>query len=157
MVSAAAIYLASPKQTEVSKNAEKQFLEMMIPHEERAIEVSQGTINKSVSSETVELARTISTDRRAMVDHMQLWYKDWYTSDILKFGKLADAGPTTVATEIDTEEEFFSLMIPHHEESIAMAKKVEADAFHQEIKDTVASILEKHSTELKLMKQYKSQ
>lgn len=158
--SAGAYYLAKPKQSEVSKAAEKRFIEMMIPHHEGAIEMAKQADEQATREETKTLAANIIASQQKEIDDMRGWYKGWFKTDVPKVEMDPHAGhssepPAGTATTFD--DAFIAMMIPHHESAVSMAREVKPNAFHQEIKALADAIIKSQTAEIEQMKKYQSE
>ena len=159
-VLAGVYYLTQPKQSEVSKAAEKRFIEMMIPHHEGAIEMAKQADEQATRQETKTLAASIITSQQKEINDMRRWYKEWFNSEVPKVESDPHAGhaaepPAGTATTYD--DAFIAMMIPHHELAINMAREVKPNAFHREIKDLADAIIDGQTAEIEQMKKYQTE
>lgn len=61
-----------------SRQFDRDFLEMMIPHHEGAVKMSRKAIDGGIDPEVKQLARSIVKSQQAEIDQMKRWLKDWY-------------------------------------------------------------------------------
>lgn len=61
-----------------SRQFDRDFLEMMIPHHEGAIRMSNRAISGGSDPEVKRLARSIVKSQQAEIDQMKRWLKAWY-------------------------------------------------------------------------------
>lgn len=145
----AAIDLAS------SNQAEKTFVEQMIPHHESAIAMASQVEAQSKNPEIKKLALDIVAAQQKEINDMRQWYRQWWQTEVPKRAADPHAGhgaePQGAAT---FDEGFVSMMIPHHESAVAMAQEVLPVARHQEIKDLANAIIAGQTAEIEQMKRF---
>lgn len=148
-------YFYTQKQSDISKAAEKRFIEMMIPHHEGAIDMAKLADEQATHQETKTLAANIITSQQKEINDMRRWYKDWFGTEVPKIEIDPHAGHSSeVGSEIATtfDQGFVSMMIPHHESAVSMAQEVKPNAYHQEIKDLADAIIQGQTAEIEQMK-----
>lgn len=60
------------------ENYDRRFLETMILHHQKAVEMAEDVLEKSERSEIKELANNIITSQQLEIDQMNGWLNDWY-------------------------------------------------------------------------------
>ena len=147
-------------------NADRMFAEMMIPHHEQAIEMSELALINSESPEIVALARKIKAAQAPEIEQMKLWLDDGdpghaghdMMEDLDHSGHgmmgMLDEGQMS-ELERATGEEFDRLflkgMIVHHEGAIDMAEMV-VDSANAEAAALGRAIIDSQSAEIEEMK-----
>ena len=141
-----------------SNRADMMFVQMMIPHHEQAIEMSDLLSGKSgISTGSMDLAQQITAAQTAEIAQMKTLLDDWGVNSMGDMGDrgmmsgddmeaLADAEGT------DAERIFLTGMIDHHEGAINMA---EPEVDNGESAETVAlarDIIRAQRIEIALMK-----
>ena len=142
-------------------SADIMFVQMMIPHHEQAVEMSDLLLAKEgVDEEVAELAQRIKAAQQPEIELMEEWLDDWDADmpmDGMDHGDGMMSGDDMAALEDATADEasalFLEQMIEHHEGAILMAEgEVEAG----ENPDAVAlaeKIIVDQTAEIEEMKQ----
>jgi uncharacterized protein (DUF305 family) len=147
-------------------NTDLMFAEMMIPHHEQAIEMSELALINSESPEIVALARKIKAAQAPEIEEMKLWIDSEESESHMGHGSesedhsghgmmgMLDEGQMS-ELERATGEEFDRLflkgMIVHHEGAIDMAEMV-VDSANAEAAALGRAIIDSQSAEIEEMK-----
>jgi len=147
-------------------NADRMFAEMMIPHHEQAIEMSELALINSESPEIVALARKIKAAQAPEIEEMKLWIDSEESEGHMGHGSesedhsghgmmgMLDEGQMS-ELERATGEEFDRLflkgMIVHHEGAIDMAEMV-VDSANAEAAALGRAIIDSQKAEIGEMK-----
>lgn len=112
--------------------ADIEFAQMMIPHHEQAVEMSEGMLAKhGVDPRVTKLATTIKAAQAPEIVRLKSWLTDWNaTADSMSGmdhsddGMMSDADMMTLdnADGADADRIFLEQMVTHHEGAIAMAR-----------------------------------
>jgi uncharacterized protein (DUF305 family) len=138
---------------------EVMFFQMMIPHHQQAIEMSQMALGKSSDPEILALAEGIIGAQEHEIEHMQSWLDD-AGADLdmgheMDMGMLSDAEMT--ALENAEGEEFDKLflegMIAHHEGAIQMTQMI-LNSDNSEVRTLGEEIVAAQTEEIALMRSY---
>lgn len=130
------------------------FAEMMIPHHQQAIEMSEIALQNSANSDVLELAQEIKEAQAPEIEQM----KSWGASSIahaghMMDGMLSDEEITALADAKGTDFDrlFLEGMIKHHEGAIEMAEMV-IDSKNPEVTALAKSIIQAQRSEISTMK-----
>ena len=139
--------------------ADIMFLQMMIPHHQQAIDISNLALKVSKDPELKALAQSIATAQAAEIIQMKTWLKDAGTSEDPGHsmdgmgGMLSDAD--LAALNAATGKQFDILwlkgMTGHHDGAIHMTMMIE-DANNPDIKEFGTNVVKAQSAEIKQMK-----
>jgi uncharacterized protein (DUF305 family) len=140
-------------------SADILFLQMMIPHHQQAIGMSEIAINKSKDQELLSLAKRITTSQGAEIIKMKAWLDQagagtemgamgHSMSGMLSESDLAEL-KNSVGTKFDTL--WLEGMIGHHDGAIDMTSMID-DAKNKEIKAFGLQIIADQSAEITQMK-----
>ena len=139
--------------------ADIMFLQMMIPHHQQAIDISNLALKVSKDPELKALAQSIATAQAAEIIQMKAWLNDAGTSEDPGHsmdgmgGMLSDAD--LVALKAATGKQFDILwlkgMTGHHDGAIHMTMMIE-DANNPDIKEFGTNVVKAQSAEIKQMK-----
>jgi uncharacterized protein (DUF305 family) len=139
--------------------ADIMFLQMMIPHHQQAIDISNLALKTTKDSELISLARTIIKAQSAEILQMKAWLKDANASTEVPHamghgmgGMLDDAELSALQAATGKEFDLLWLkgMIAHHDGAIHMTEMVR-DADKAEIKTFGENIVKDQSAQIKQM------
>jgi uncharacterized protein (DUF305 family) len=154
----------SGNSTSEFNNADVMFAQMMIPHHEQAIEMSDLVLAKSgVNPEVTALAQQIKAAQQPEIDTMKAWLDAWGHPAMGDRGMQHDSGGGMMTDEemrqleqasgIDGQRLFLAGMIRHHEGAIKMAQ-TEIDAGkNPETIDLARNIATSQQKEIDLMRE----
>lgn len=130
------------------------FAEMMIPHHEQAIEMSNLALMNSQDPEILKLAQEIKDAQAPEIEQM----KSWGASSMAHAGHMMDGmlsedeiNELSAAKGSDFDRQFLEGMIKHHEGAIDMATMV-TDSKNAEVAALAKVIIETQRAEISLMK-----
>ena len=136
--------------------ADINFAEMMIPHHEQAIEMSDIALAKSQDSEVLALATQIKNAQAPEIDQMKTWGGSHMSSHAghMMDGMLTDEEmrALSVAAGQEFDRLFLEGMIKHHEGAIDMAEMV-VDSTNQEVSRLANAIITAQKEEIVKMKE----
>ena len=132
------------------------FAEMMIPHHEQAIEMSEIALLNTTNPEVLKLAQEIKDAQSPEIDLMKSWtgVKVSTHSGHLMEGMLSQSELTDLreAKEKDFDKLFLEGMIKHHEGAIVMAQDV-AESKNKDVADLSTEIIAAQNSEIATMKE----
>ncbi len=150
--------------TSSSKNAnytgaDIMFLQMMIPHHQQAIDISNLAMKSSQDAELIELAKIIARDQAAEIKQMKAWLKDAGASEDMGHamhdmgGMLNDDELAALSAATGKEFDILWLkgMTEHHDGAIHMTQMIE-DARNAEIKAFGTKVIKDQSKQIDQMK-----
>ena len=135
------------------------FLQMMIPHHQQAVDISNLAINKSKNQELVTLAKAILTAQTAEIEQMKSWlaaagagldmgHAMHGMSGMLSDTELAELNN---ASGSNFDRLWLAGMIAHHDGAIDMTKMLE-ETKDSEIKAFGENVIKVQSAEIAQMK-----
>jgi uncharacterized protein (DUF305 family) len=139
--------------------ADVMFLQMMIPHHQQAIDISNLAMKASSDSELVELAKIIARDQAAEIKQMKAWLKDAGASEDMGHsmdgmgGMLNDdeLAALSAATGKEFDTVWLKGMTEHHDGAIHMTQMIE-DAQNADIKAFGTKVIKDQSDQIAQMK-----
>jgi len=139
--------------------ADIMFLQMMIPHHQQAIDISNLAMKASSDPELLELAKIIARDQAAEIKQMKAWLKDAGASEDMGHSMDGMGGMLNddelAALSAATGKEFDTLwlkgMTEHHDGAIHMTQMIE-DAQNADIKAFGAKVIKDQSEQIAQMK-----
>lgn len=140
--------------------ADVMFLQMMIPHHQQAIDISNLAMENSQDSELLKLAQIISRDQAAEITQMKAWLVDAGASEDMGHsmdgmgGMLNSAELEALAAAKGAEFDRLWLkgMTEHHDGAIHMTQMIE-DAQNPEIKTFGSKVIADQSAQIAQMKE----
>jgi uncharacterized protein (DUF305 family) len=132
------------------------FAEMMIPHHEQAIEMSEIALLNTTNPEVLQVAQEIKDAQSPEIELMKSWagmkvsiHAGHMMEGMLSEGELNDLRESK-GQEFDRL--FLQGMIKHHEGAIEMAQEV-ATSMNKEVADLSAAIITAQELEIAAMKE----
>jgi uncharacterized protein (DUF305 family) len=138
--------------------ADIMFLQMMIPHHQQAVDISNLALKTSKDSELLALAKTIRDAQSAEIIQMKMWLKEagagtdmGHSMDGMG-GMLDDAelSALSAATGKNFDTLWLKGMIGHHDGAIHMTTMIN-DAQNTEIKNFGENVVKDQSAQIKQM------
>lgn len=139
--------------------ADIMFLQMMIPHHQQAIDISNLALKNSKNSELLALAKTIARDQSAEITQMRTWLKDAGASEDMGHA-MHDMGGMLSSEELSAlsaakgsafDKLWLQGMTGHHDGAIHMVQMIE-DASNMEIRAFGAKVITDQSAQIAQMK-----
>ena len=155
----------SSKTTKFS-SADRMFADMMIPHHEQAVEMSELALTNSSNPEIIALAEKIKSAQAPEIDQMQSWQDSNSSEDQMGHGSESEDHSGHGVMGMLSDEDFAALqnareaefdrlylkgMIEHHEGAIDMAEMV-VDSANDEAAALGKAIIESQTAEIEEMK-----
>lgn len=144
-------------------NADYDFAVMMIPHHEGAIKMAENLIKEGHSPELIKFAKQVIAAQEKEIGILQSFIQTASQQPSAKaedFKKELEAsmapmmeGMNKIKLSNNADQDFVSLMIPHHESAVAMAKSYLPFAANAEIKKMAQEIIAAQETEIAWLKQ----
>ena len=139
--------------------ADVMFLQMMIPHHQQAIDISNLAMKVSKDAELLALAKKIAADQAAEITQMKAWLKDAGASEDPGHamdgmgGMLTDTDLATLkaATGKDFDILWLKGMTGHHDGAVHMTMMIE-DAKNADIKAFGEKVVADQSAQIDQMK-----
>ena len=139
--------------------ADIMFLQMMIPHHQQAIDISNLAMKSSQDPELIELAKIIARDQAAEIKQMKAWLTDAGASEDMGHSMDGMGGMLNddelAALSAATGKEFDVLwlkgMTEHHDGAIHMTQMIE-DAQNADIKAFGTKVIKDQSDQIAQMK-----
>ena len=140
--------------------ADIMFLQMMIPHHQQAVDISDLAISKSKDAELLALAKKIRADQADEIVQMKAWLKDAGASEDMGHsmdgmgGMLNDAELSALKIESGSKFDILWLkgMTGHHDGAIHMTQMIE-DAQNADIKAFGVKVIADQSAQIAQMKE----
>ena len=135
---------------------ETMFAQMMIPHHEQAVTMSELALENTTNPDVIALATAIRDAQAPEIKQMQGWLdgkSESHMHDMEMGGMLTDAELAELASLKDAafDQKFLTAMIAHHEGAIEMAAMIK-DATKPEVEKLYNNIVTSQGAEIEEMK-----
>ena len=137
---------------------EREFMEMMVPHHESAIEMAEIALEKSRRPQVRRLARNIISSQEAEIAEMRALYLSWYGEELVPSisGPHADVDMSDLESATkDFDRVFLRMMLPHHASAIVMADEVIMGEPREEIETLASEIIAAQAKEIGKMQEWR--
>lgn len=164
---------------------DQQFIDMMVPHHEGAVEMARIAEQRSQRPEIRQMAADILRTQASEIEQMKGWRKAWFGSDqtptISKMpmvdgmqmpaegghAKHGGSGSSSQTMDMAADVEklrlapepfdraFIDAMIPHHQDAIEASKAAESRAQREEIKALARQIVDGQQREVDALRQWR--
>ncbi len=152
---------------------DQQFIDMMVPHHQAAVEMAKVARERAERPELRQLADEIIEAQEGEIEQLRAWRKAWFGSDQTpgmdampmlpgmddmgghSMGEMTTdmtADVEALKTAQDFDRAFVEAMIPHHESAIEAAKLAEQQAEKPEIKELAGEIIAGQEREIAQMR-----
>jgi uncharacterized protein (DUF305 family) len=158
------------------EQAERHFVEMMIPHHQAAVDLANLALERSQHPEIQTLAESIKTTQLQEIEQMKNWYAAWYGTEVpvgMGMGMGMHSGEhspmheqcsthmmsmmhgdlAALETAEDFDKAFIEQMIPHHQMAVMMSAMV-LDSDRPELRDLGQAIIQTQTAEIKQMQEW---
>ena len=160
--------------TRAQAEFDQQFIDMMVPHHQAAVEMAEVAVMRAEHQDIRTLAVGISQSQATEISQMKAWRQAWYGSDQTPSmdqmpmlhdmgGQVATMGTMNMAQDVEQlrtapepfDRAFIDAMIPHHQSAIDAAQLAPTRAVHQEIKDLARAVISAQQSEIDQMKAWR--
>lgn len=141
--------------------ADVTFAQMMIPHHEQAVEMSDDLLAKDgIDPRVVDLATEIKAAQQPEIERMQAWLAEWDAEEDSMGGmdhgsdgmmSDEDMGMLREASGADASKLFLQQMTLHHEGAVAMAELEIDDGENADAVALATDIVETQTAEIAVM------
>jgi uncharacterized protein (DUF305 family) len=135
---------------------ELMFAQMMIPHHEQAVTMSELALENTTNPDVIALATAIRDAQGPEIKQMQGWLggkSESHMHDMEMGGMLTEEELSALASLKDAafDQMFLTSMIAHHEGALDMASMIK-DSTKPEVKKLYENIVTSQSAEIEAMK-----
>lgn len=151
---------ASPA-TSTANDADILFAQMMIPHHEQAVQMSENLLAKTGGTAEVRaLATAITAAQQPEIDRFRSWLDGWGADEGMggmdhgTDGMMSDDDMSMLedASGADADRLFLEQMIVHHQGAIAMAQTEVTEGGHPDAVALAEQIASSQTAEITLMR-----
>ncbi|MBP7671150.1 DUF305 domain-containing protein [Candidatus Gracilibacteria bacterium] len=143
----------TPMHDAMTVTNDQEFLEMMVPHHQEAIDTAKQVLARGQSPELKTLAENIIAAQTAEISQMQTWHQNWFASPLAPDKNyMPMMRPLEALNGAELDKQFIEDMIKHHEGAIQMAEQLQTFTEKPELKDLAKNIIIAQTTEIQEMK-----
>jgi uncharacterized protein (DUF305 family) len=136
------------------------FIDHAIDHHMQAVVLGHEAQRRGVHPELRELGERIAKAQQAEVDHLKALRQEWYAERLAERAEAEQPSPATMpsagAADASYDRRFLDLMIPHHEQMIAMAADVMARGEHARLQALARHMAESQRDEIAQMERMRA-
>lgn len=158
---------------------DQQFIDMMVPHHEAAVEMARVADSRTQRAEIKKMAADILQSQGAEIEQMRTWRQMWFGSsqtppidDMPLIGPMGDMsmsmnsdGTLDMSKDVAAlraapdpfDAAFIEAMIPHHQMAISAARLALRQAEHPEITQLAGAVLDAQQREVGQMQAWRLQ
>jgi uncharacterized protein (DUF305 family) len=168
VIGAVALFTYSDMPSSVASEADRKFIEEMIPHHEGALAMAEVALQRSANPEVLALSRGIIEAQTREINDMRTWYRAWFGVEVPEGGGQMHGmhGAThmrgmegdldaLVAAE-NFDREYLSQMIVHHEMAVMMGRMLAASTEREEMRILADNIVTSQTREIEMMQSWLS-
>ena len=144
--------------------ADLDFMRMMIPHHQGAVEMSLYEIQHGRNFEMIQLAKSIIAEQTNEIQQMSLWVKSYHSKKEMETNIYQKPLMQTMLVMMeqmpppallsDTDKSFAAVMIPHHQAGVDMAKVILQYGQDKVVSRMAQNIISSQQVEIEQMKSF---
>lgn len=154
---------ASGMLMENGRYSDERFIDAMVPHHQRAVEMAEVALENAEHEEIEQLAQNIVSTQEAEIEEFKrIKQEEFGTSRVtmdMDSGQMESMGmtadPRSLADEEPFDRAFIDDMIPHHESAIQMANVALERSDSPRIEELAGNIVEAQEREISQMQTWR--
>ena len=150
---------ASPSASVDTRAADIMFAQLMIPHHQQAVEMSDMALSQASSNDVKTLAEQIKSGQAPEIAVMRGWLANWGASETMGDDHSGHPMGTGMMTDDDMaalsalngpdfDRVWLQMMVSHHKGAIKMAQDVLATTNDPEVKTLAQAIIDAQTKEI---------
>jgi uncharacterized protein (DUF305 family) len=162
---------ATQTSAQSDRDAERGFLEAMVPHHDSAIEMAEVAVERAEAPEIKKLAEAIRDAQEPEIEQMRKIHERLFGSALkpnmaghealgLSAEEAGMAGHEEMMKELETadpfDRAFIDAMVPHHEGAVKMAEVVLTKTEDAELKKLAQTIIDTQNREISEMNDFRT-
>lgn len=129
-------------------DSEKDFIVLMIPHHQEAVENSRLIVSSTQNLELKELAEGLIDAQEKEIQQLQEWHQHWFDETYITGLYEPMMADLTLVEGNKKDALYIKDMITHHQEAVDMAKQVLQRHPRPELQALAQSIVQDQSAEM---------
>lgn len=159
--------MGNPDNSGMMGDADRRFIEQMIPHHQGAIDMANIALTKAEHTEIKQLANNIKSDQTREISQMREFYKRVYGTEVPESSGMMGSGRgmgrggmmgETDLTQLENakpfDKAFIEEMVPHHRMAIMMSQMLLRNTNNQEMLELAESIIKSQNEEINQMQEW---
>lgn len=131
---------------EMLVKTDEDFLAMMIPHHEDAVNMSEVIVAKSSNEELKTFAQKVIDAQSAEIETMEGWAEEWFGGVDTKGHEMMSDLNSFTGEELDSM--YIDQMIEHHQSAIDVSQDIKKYSNRDEILELADTIISTQSAEI---------
>ena len=119
--------------------ADRMFIDEMVPHHEMALMMAEDALAKANTQELKSFAQKVKDDQAREIAQMKSWRKDWFGSEATP--PMDHSGMKPIPAGPDYDRMWAQEMIVHHQGAIDMSNQRQAALARPELKELAQRII----------------
>ena len=147
-----------------------QFIDMMVPHHQGAIEIAKIAATRASHPELKAMAESVIKSQQSEIDQMKSWRKAWFGSDqtpsmdrMPTVSEMGHGGTMDMKKDVDMmrsaaepfDRQFLDMMREHHRSAVEAGRLAQTKAQRTEIKDLAGRIIADQEREIQQMTEWR--
>lgn len=155
--------IANGMRTKNGKYSDERFIDAMVPHHERAVEMAKVALKNAEHLEIKRLTKNIITTQKTEIEELKsIKIEEFDTSRVpMNMGQMKGMGmmtdPRTLADRDPFDKAFIDSMIPHHQSAIEMAQVARDKSDNPKIEELATNIISAQKREISQMEPWRAQ
>ena len=158
-------------QATASTDPDLRFLDGMIAHHQKAIDEAKAIEPRARRPEVKQLAAGIISAQKAEIRQMREWRRAWFPNrpqaaarsdggmamggGTMQHGGMPMGGTPAGAAPADPDLAFIEMMIPHHQQAVAMSREILETTKRPELQQLAHDIIRNQEREIAQMESWK--
>jgi uncharacterized protein (DUF305 family) len=157
-----------------STNPDLRFLDGMIAHHQAAVDEARAIEPKARRPEMKQLVAGIIKAQEVEIRQMRKWRRAWFPNALqaaassgrgmpmvggamgrMRHGDMPMGGTAAGAAPPDPDVAFIEMMIPHHQDAVAMSREILATTRRPELEQLARNIIRNQEREIAQMESWK--
>jgi uncharacterized protein (DUF305 family) len=140
---------------EMMVSSDREFIEMMIPHHQEAVDSSRLMLKKTQNAELKEFLNEVVEAQTKEIAEMREWYGEWFGEEYSDGGMYMPMMPELEVLDGEAADQaYISGMIGHHQGAIKMAEQLQKFTKREELQDLAEQIIKAQSSEIDILKSW---
>lgn len=131
---------------------DQEFLEMMIPHHQEAVDSSKVLLAKTQNADLKKFLEGVVDVQTKEIEQMKAWYKEWFKKDYVSAGNYMAMMPDLSKLEGEAADQaYIKGMMGHHQGAIDAAKQLQRFSKRYDLIKFATGVIEAQTKENELL------
>lgn len=138
---------ATPAASPAASDADRAFIDGMVPHHEMAVMMADDALAKGTRTELKDFARKVKVDQGREITELKDWRQLWFGSSATPMDS-AMHGMATLPVGADYDQRWADEMVKHHKGAVTMSQTALAAGTRPEVKALAQRIIDAQQAEI---------